>query len=239
MFLLIYVGLLALALIMHELGHYIAARLCGIPVEGFSIGFGPIIWHKRVAGTDWKVKLMPLGGANEIEEEALMDLPAWKRISIFAAGPGVNLIMAVIALSVVYGLRGSFSISAVIQKFFENLQFLITGIIPSLFAGMQTSHSNLSDMSAVATTAFAGATGIKAVLIGAFNLFYASNFILAVGNLLPIPALDGGQIMLTVPELFGKRISLKVTCCINRICLTGIFCVTGFTLIKDILVFIK
>lgn len=239
MFLLIYICLLALALVVHELGHYVMARLCGVPVEGFSIGFGPIIWHKRVAGTDWKIKLMPLGGANEIEEEALMALLPWKRIGIFAAGPGVNLILVVISLMVVYALRGNLSIFTVIQKFLRNLQFLVTGIIPSLFAGMQTSHSNLSDMSAVATTAFAGATGIKAVLIGAFNLFYASNFILAVGNLLPIPALDGGQIMLTVPELFGKRISLKVTCCINRICLTGIFCVTGFTLIKDILVFIK
>ena len=239
MFLLIYICLLALALVVHELGHYVMARLCGVPVEGFSIGFGPIIWHKRVAGTDWKIKLMPLGGANEIEEEALMALPPWKRIGIFAAGPGVNLILVVISLMVVYALRGNLSIFTVIQKFLRNLQFLVTGIIPSLFAGMQTSHSNLSDMSAVATTAFAGATGIKAVLIGAFNLFYASNFILAVGNLLPIPALDGGQIMLTVPELFGKRISLKVTCFINRICLTGIFCVTGFTLIKDILVFIK
>lgn len=239
MFLLIYITLLALALIMHELGHYIAARLCGIPVEGFSIGFGPIIWHKRVAGTDWKVKLMPLGGANEIEEDALMALPAWKRICVFAAGPGVNLILAVVSLMVIYALRGNLSISNVIQKFFKNLQFLSKGIIPSLFAGIRTSHSNLSDMSAAATTAFTGASGIRAALIGAFNLFYASNFILAVGNLLPIPALDGGQIILTVPELFGKRINPKVTCCINRICLTGILCITGFTLVKDILIFIK
>lgn len=239
MFLLIYIVILALALIMHELGHCMVAKLFGVPVEGFSIGFGPIIWHKRVAGADWKVKLVPLGGANEIEEDALMALPAWKRICIFAAGPGVNLILAIISLMVVYALRGNLSIFTVIQKFLGNLQFLITGIFPSLFTGLQTSHSNLSDMSAVATTAFAGVSGIRAALIGAFNLFYASNFILAIGNLLPIPALDGGQIMLTIPELFGKRISLKITNCINRICLTGILCITGFTLIKDILIFIK
>mgnify|MGYP000172835604 FL=1 len=111
MFLLIYICLLALALVVHELGHYVMARLCGVPVEGFSIGFGPIIWHKRVAGTDWKIKLMPLGGANEIEEEALMALPPWKRIGIFAAGPGVNLILVVISLMVVYALRGNLGVS--------------------------------------------------------------------------------------------------------------------------------
>lgn len=239
MCLLIYICLLALALVLHELGHYGMARLCGISVDGFSIGFGPVVLHKQISGTDWKVKLMPLGGANEVEEDALMALPVWKRICIFAAGPGVNLILAVIALIAVYGLRDSFSVPALIQKFFGNLQFLVIGIVPSLFAGMQTSHSNLSDMSAAATTAFAGATGIKAALIGSFNLFYASNFILAVGNLLPIPALDGEQIIMMIPELFGKRISPKVTSCINRICLSVILCITGFTLIKDVLIFIK
>lgn len=239
MFLFIYIGLLALALIIHELEHYGMARLFGVPVEGFAVGFGPVVWHKKVAGTDWKLKLMPLGGANEIEEEALMALPAWKRICVFAAGPGINLVLAFVAMMVVFALRDNLSISAVIGKFFGNMQFLVTGIVPSLFAGMQTSHSNLSDMSAVATASFAGATGMRAALIGAFNLFYASNFILAIGNLLPIPALDGGQIMLTIPELFGKRISPHITCCLNRICLAGILCITGFTLVKDILLFIK
>ena len=239
MFLLIYIGLLALALVLHELGHYGMARLFGVPVEGFAVGFGPVVWHKKMAGTDWKLKLMPLGGANEIEEEALMALPAWKRICVFAAGPGINLILAFVSMVVVFALRDNLSISAVIGKFFGSLQFLVAGIVPSLFAGMQTSHSNLSDMSAVASASFAGATGMRTALIGAFNLFYASNFILAVGNLLPIPALDGGQIMLTIPELFRKRISPHVTCCINRVCLTGILCITGFTLVKDILLFIK
>lgn len=239
MFLFVYIGLLALALVLHELGHYGMAKVFGVPVEGFAVGFGPLVWHKKIAGTDWKLKLMPLGGANEIEEEALMSLSAWKRICVFAAGPGVNLILAFVSMVVVFALRDNFSILAVIGKFFGNLQFLVTGIVPSLFAGMQTSHSNLSDMSAVATASFAGATGMRAALIGAFNLFYASNFILAIGNLFPIPALDGGQIVLTVPELFGKRISPHITCCINRICLTGILCITGFTLVKDILLFIK
>lgn len=239
MFLFIYIGLLALALVLHELGHYAIARLFGVPVEGFAVGFGPVVWYKRMAGTDWKLKLMPLGGANEIEEEALMALPAWKRICVFAAGPEVNLILAFVSMATVFALRDNFSVSAVIGKFFGSLQYLVTGIVPSLFAGMQTSHSNLSDMSAVATASFAGATGMRAALIGAFNLFYASNFILAIGNLLPIPALDGGQIMLTIPELFGKRISPHITCCLNRICLAGILCITGFTFVKDILLFIK
>ena len=57
-------GLLGLGFIVfiHELGHFIVAKLCGVTVESFSVGMGPILLHKTIKGTDYRLSLIPLGG---------------------------------------------------------------------------------------------------------------------------------------------------------------------------------
>ena len=51
-------------ILVHELGHFMAARHCGIVVEEFSIGFGPCLWSKTKNGTTYSLRLFPLGGYN-------------------------------------------------------------------------------------------------------------------------------------------------------------------------------
>ena len=51
-------------ILVHELGHFMAARHCGIHVEEFSIGFGPCLWSTTRDGTTYSVRLLPLGGYN-------------------------------------------------------------------------------------------------------------------------------------------------------------------------------
>ena len=51
-------------ILVHELGHFMAARHCGIHVEEFSIGFGPCLWSTIRDGTTYSVRLLPLGGYN-------------------------------------------------------------------------------------------------------------------------------------------------------------------------------
>ena len=60
----IVLGILCLGLIVfvHELGHFIAARLCGVEVESFSIGMGPVLLHKTIGKTDYRLSLLPFGG---------------------------------------------------------------------------------------------------------------------------------------------------------------------------------
>ena len=57
-------GLLCLffLIIFHEFGHFIAAKLFGVKVESFSVGFGPVLLHKKIRGTDYRLSLIPLGG---------------------------------------------------------------------------------------------------------------------------------------------------------------------------------
>jgi regulator of sigma E protease len=96
--------------VFHELGHYAVARWCGVKVLRFSIGFGRVVWSRRIGPdrTEWAVSAIPLGGYVKMADEREDDLaPAdrerafnrqnvWKRIAIVAAGPVANLLLAVL-----------------------------------------------------------------------------------------------------------------------------------------------
>lgn len=118
-------GLLCLIflVIFHELGHFIAAKLSGVKVESFSVGFGPILFHKKIKDTDYRFSLIPAGGycgmkgekdfqkaidenLSEIaaEEDSLYGVHPVKRALIGFAGPFFNFVFAVIAFSVIAGI---------------------------------------------------------------------------------------------------------------------------------------
>ena len=88
----------------HELGHFILARKNGIDVDEFWIGMGPTLLHKKIGNTDYCLKLLPIGGACMMGEDEVDDLSEgsfnskspWRRISVIAAGPVFNFILAFI-----------------------------------------------------------------------------------------------------------------------------------------------
>ena len=85
---------------VHELGHFLAAKLCGVRVNEFSIGMGPLIWHKETEETQYSLRLLPIGGfcAMEGEDEDSGDERSlgrqgfWKKVVIFAAGSFMNFL---------------------------------------------------------------------------------------------------------------------------------------------------
>ncbi|NPB05847.1 MAG: RIP metalloprotease RseP [Aquificae bacterium] len=98
---------------VHELGHFTFAKLFGVKVEVFSIGFGPPIIQKRWGETVYQIALLPLGGyvklyGEEDDEEARRDprsfyaKPPWQRILIAAAGPLFNFLFAILVFWVVF-----------------------------------------------------------------------------------------------------------------------------------------
>jgi regulator of sigma E protease len=98
----------ALLIILHEAGHFVAAKAVGMRVERFSLFFGRMLWSRRVGETEYGIAAIPLGGyvkitgmspeeefeTPEIEARAYYNQPVWKRIVVIAAGPAVNVALA-------------------------------------------------------------------------------------------------------------------------------------------------
>lgn len=101
-------------IIFHELGHYTLAKLNGIEVEEFSLGLGPTIVGKEFHGTKFCINLLPFGGACVMGEDDVDDMSegsfnsksVWSRISVIAAGPIFNFILAFILSVIMVGWIG-------------------------------------------------------------------------------------------------------------------------------------
>jgi regulator of sigma E protease len=98
----------ALLIVVHELGHFLAARGCGMRVERFSFGFGPTLYARRRGDTEWAICALPLGGYVRVagmspgediaagDRAAYCNQPAWRRFAVILAGPGMNYVAAVV-----------------------------------------------------------------------------------------------------------------------------------------------
>ena len=155
----ILIGLILLSFLVffHELGHFIMAHICGVTVESFSVGMGPILLHHKWGKTDYRLSLIPLGGycgmkgekdfskaleenKNSIEgdKDSFYGVHPFKRILIAFAGPFFNLLLALICFTCI-GLIGfttkTLSSTITMPKDTEEYKNLPS---PAQDAGMQT-----------------------------------------------------------------------------------------------------
>ena len=114
-----FIGALGTLIVVHEFGHYLVARWCGVKVLRFSVGMGKVVFSRRlgVDQTEWVISALPFGGYVKMldaREQDIKDLPAkdlqreftrqnvWKRIAIVAAGPIANFILAIALFAGLY-----------------------------------------------------------------------------------------------------------------------------------------
>jgi regulator of sigma E protease len=114
---------LGIVVFVHELGHFIAARLVGVEVEAFSIGWGKPFLKKKIGAVEYRLGILPLGGyckmkgENEFQEAwenreksvkagagSFFSVSPWRRILVSFMGPFFNLVFAVLVLSVIWGI---------------------------------------------------------------------------------------------------------------------------------------
>ena len=128
--LLAFAATLELLVVIHEGGHFLAARFCGVRVIRFSVGFGPILWKIRgKSGTEFALSLLPLGGYVKMLDSRDPTTPAltakdkaedfegkklWQRALIVFAGPFMNLLFAVLILWEI-GFVGTYELSSRVQ----------------------------------------------------------------------------------------------------------------------------
>ena len=104
---------LGIMIVIHELGHHLVAKFFGVRVEVFSVGFGKRLLGITRGGTDYRISALPFGGyvkmagENPMEERTgdageFMSHPRWQRILIALAGPAMNILLAIVLLTVVF-----------------------------------------------------------------------------------------------------------------------------------------
>jgi len=108
-----FVAVLGFMILIHEFGHYAVAKLLGVRVEQFAIGFGKRLVGFRKGDTDYRINLLPLGGyvkmsgENPMDERSddpreFMNHSRWHRFLIAIAGPTMNILLAIVLLTTVY-----------------------------------------------------------------------------------------------------------------------------------------
>lgn len=202
----IYLGILALLsllILIHELGHLMAAKLMGIPVASFSVGFGPKLWKRRYGRVEYSLRAFPLGGfvVPAVDDWEFSAIPLNKRLTYFLGGPLANLLVTLPIFAVLNVLELGVSVYNLLVAPFGQL-FAACWQLLGMLPGMLTQPESLRGVVGIVVE---GGQFAQAGMILEFGLSLSIS--LAVLNLLPIPVLDGGQITMSCLEAILPRLA--------------------------------
>ncbi|HEX8065171.1 MAG TPA: site-2 protease family protein [Thermoleophilaceae bacterium] len=150
----------AALVILHEAGHFAAAKAVGMRVERFSLFFPPLLLRKKIGETEYAIGALPIGGyvkitgmnpdqelPEDVRDRAYHAQPVWKRVVVIAAGPGVNLVLAFVLLLVFFWQIGprDFAVDR-IQKGFPAAETLKRGDVLVSVDGHGGDRQRLSNL---------------------------------------------------------------------------------------------
>ncbi|MEZ4658114.1 MAG: site-2 protease family protein [Caldilineaceae bacterium] len=188
--------LISTLIFLHELGHLVAAKWCGIPIARFSVGFGRRLWSIQIGETEYCVSALPLGGyvLPAIDEADFQQLSVHHQVLFALGGPLVNFATALVSLAILFTSIGGLSLDlALLQPLKQTgaLAMQILYIPPGLFGQM-------NELRGIVGIVATGGDYVDASLWRLLELSFLLNVNLAVFNLLPILPLDGGRIVMAL-----------------------------------------
>ena len=250
-----FLGIIVLVILVHEMGHYLAARACGVAVDSFSIGFGKVLFRKRLWGTEWRLSLIPLGGYikprgeqdydnTEGDPQSFWAVSAWRRAFIAVMGPVFNLLLpwplyfmllvgqpypdVALPDGATAGRIGVVDAAVYSDKVARKMYSSIWEAVTT----PREKPMSIKDVGGpVAVYEFTEQARKRSVETGDWGFlidwiaFFSVN--LGVINLLPIPVLDGGHIIMSMTEgIRRKKLAIKTRNILNiigAILVLGIF----------------
>lgn len=227
--------LLGILVIIHEGGHFCIAKLCKVKVNEFSIGFGKALWSRQGKETKYSVRMIPLGGYVSLEGEdehsdaegSFSNSSIWKKIAIVSAGAIVNILFGLLVyfllVTVHYGIEIAIrSTGGFIAALGDSIRILFTG------------GTKIDDL--------AGPVGITAIVSQTSSitdfvyLLSVISLSLGITNLIPIPPLDGGKLLLYVIEAIKRKpLKEKTSLRIQMIGFSFIIGLSLFVLYNDVM----
>lgn len=198
--------LLGFLILVHELGHFGAARGLNVPVARFSIGFGPALLKWQKNGIEYRLSVMPLGGyvmLGVTDEKEYLALPLFKRILFSLAGPAANLLLALPLYMILNILVHGFTLSGL----FLDPIYQTTVMTGRILAGFQALWSSPEAVSGLVGIIVTGGQYVGLGLNQAISLAIMLTLNLAIFNLLPLPPLDGGKVVFDILHRFGTRVA--------------------------------
>lgn len=254
LYIIIAVLFFGILIIVHELGHFSVAKWCNIRVDEFSIGMGPLIVSKQKGETLYSIRAVPFGGycamgedSGETEDpRAFNNQPMWKRLLVLCAGSFNNYVLGfimVLILVAVYNFGEAPLINIVVHSW--NVTLDLAGKVWESLAMLFNGSAGINDLS--------GPVGIVDIMTDVANesptigdaianLTYIGAFIavnLAIMNMLPIPALDGGRIFTMIitgiiEKISGKKLDPKYEGYIHLAGMALLLALMAYVLFHDI-----
>ena len=196
---------IGLLIAIHEYGHLLAAKLCGIPVRRFSIGFGPKLFGFERGETSYWFSLIPFGGyvLPALEETDFRRLPTYRRTTFALGGPVANIAGAFVGLFLIGLTQFRFGL-------FHAASFAATQLMRGLqqqLLGISTLFSDFGELSGLVGIVAVGGPQFGSTLANLLTFSVLINISLAVFNLLPLPPLDGGRILFCILEKIYRPIA--------------------------------